>query len=92
MPKLTKKLRRELERSLTSLNAGIERIEKSQGFAQPIASSDALGSDYLMKNPRCVETCQNKSEAVRVISVFGSDVSRVYRARDIITNILNEYE
>ena len=90
--KIPKKVRTEIERALRNLSDALPVLEQSQGYAVPINSDRALGGDYNLSNPRCVETCANLSEHVRVFSFHGSKAVMAWTAKDILTRLLKSDE
>lgn len=91
-PKLSKKLRSELERSLRCLNEALGELQDSKclGVAKAIEPSRALGSDYDLRNPKCMESTAGLALHVSVSPVQGSKLAMAWTAKDILSRLLDD--
>lgn len=88
--KMTKQVRKEVERALRCVENALSVLEKSKGWAESIPEDRALGSDYNIRNKACLEHCAGAVPHVRVYSYVGSNAVQVWTARDVLRGLLRE--
>ena len=90
--KMSNKLRRELERSLRCLNEGLTTLKQpgTLGVAREKPADRCNGSDYDLRNVKCMETTSGLSPHISVSPVVGSKLVMAFTARDILTQLLED--
>jgi hypothetical protein len=91
MAKLAKKTQREIESAINLLTEVLTILEqpKTLGIAKAIDNNRALGSDYDLRNPACMESTSGLAEHIHVSPVHGSKVIYLWTVRDVLRKVLN---